>query len=113
MEQYINKDAIVAELLRRRNLIPSDEKDKRFRAIYGAETFVLTELLDYVESLPVVNIEKELLEYESFVKFVIDNLIADSFEAIEKAKNIPMDDKVRVVKKAFEEALKEKYETDR
>ena len=106
--KLIDKSAVVTEILRRRKSIPSDEKDKMFRSVYGAETFVLTELLDYVESLPVVNIEKELLEYESFVRFVFDNLIVGSLGNIEIAKNIPMDDKVRAVKKAFEEALKEK-----
>lgn len=90
MAQYINKSAVVAEILRRRKSIPSDEKDKRFRSVYGVETFVLTELLNFVENLPVINIEKELLEYKSFVKFVIDNLIIDSLGSIEIAKNIPI-----------------------
>lgn len=106
--KLIDKDAVVAEIVRRRKEIPKNETDKALRAVYGAEIFVLTKLLEYVESLPVANNEKELLEYESFVRFVFDNLIVDSLGNIEIAKNIPMDDKVRAVKKAFEEALKEK-----
>ena len=108
MTQYIDKAKVVEEILRRRKAIPRREEDKNLCAVYGAEAFVLTELLEYIDDLQVIDIEKQLSEYKSFIRFVFDNLIIDSLGNIEIANNIPMDDKMRAVKKAFEEALRGK-----
>lgn len=104
--KLIDKDKVVEELLRRRKKIPRVEEDKRLRAVYGAEAFLLTELLEYIEGLQVIDVEEQLSKYKSFVQFVANNLIIDSLDNIKIANNIPMDDKVKAVKKAFEEALK-------
>ena len=53
MTQYINKDAVVAEIERRIKAIPKDETDKRLRAVYGNEAFVLVKLISFLDSLEV------------------------------------------------------------
>lgn len=56
MTQYINKAALVAEILRRRKAIPKEE-DKRLKAVYGNEAFVLTELLSFIDTLEVKEVD--------------------------------------------------------
>lgn len=63
--RLIDKDALVAEIIRRRKAIPKNENDKRLQAVYGNEAFVLTELLDFIDDLEVkeVDLQKELIEW--------------------------------------------------
>ena len=65
MEQYISKSALVAEIIRRRKAIPKEEDDKRLKAVYGNEAFVLTELLEYIDTLEAkeVDINKEISQF--------------------------------------------------
>ena len=42
---------IKAEIERRMKEIPKNEEDERFRAIYGNEAFVLTQLLSFLDTL--------------------------------------------------------------
>ena len=65
MAQYIDKDALVAEIIRRRKAIPKEEDDKRLKAVYGNEAFVLTDLLSFIDTLEVneVDLDEEIEEY--------------------------------------------------
>lgn len=56
MTQYIDKAAVVAEIIRRRKAIPKEEDDKRLKAVYGNEAFVLTDLLSFIDTLEVKNV---------------------------------------------------------
>lgn len=60
--KLIDKDHIVAEIVRRRKEIPKNETDKELRAVYGNEAFVLTELLSFLDTLEAkeVDLEKEI-----------------------------------------------------
>lgn len=67
MEQYIPKSAVVAEIVRRRKEIPKNETDKALRAVYGNEAFVLTELLSFLDTLEVKEVDLQK-EAERFVQ---------------------------------------------
>ena len=62
MAKYIDKSILVAEIYRRIKAIPKDETDKRLKAVYGNEGFVLMDLLDFLDTLEVreVDLEAEL-----------------------------------------------------
>ena len=62
MEQYIPKSALVAEIERRIKAIPRGETDKRLKAVYGNEAFVLHDLLSFINTLEVkeVDLKKEI-----------------------------------------------------
>ena len=53
----IDKAAVVAEILRRRKAIPKEEDDKRLKAVYGNEAFVLTDLLCFLQTLEVKEVD--------------------------------------------------------
>lgn len=58
--KLIDKDALVAEIIRRRKAIPKDEDDTRLQAVYGNEAFVLTQLLEYIDTLEVKEVDLDL-----------------------------------------------------
>lgn len=60
--KLIDKAVLVAEIVRRRREIPKNETDKALRAVYGNEAFVLTELLSFLDTIEVkeVDLEKEV-----------------------------------------------------
>lgn len=62
MTQYIDKAVVVAEIERRRKAIPKEEDDKRLKAVYGNEAFVLTDLLSFIDTLEVkeVGLDREI-----------------------------------------------------
>lgn len=64
MGKYISKSAVVAEIEGRIKAIPRDETDKRLKAVYGNEAFVLMNLLSFINTLEVkeVDLEKEIDE---------------------------------------------------
>lgn len=73
MAQLIDKSALVAEIIRRRKAIPKDEDDTRLQAVYGNEAFVLTQLLEYIDTLEMkdVDLEKEV-DIEDAVHGTVD-----------------------------------------
>lgn len=48
-----DKEKIRAEIIKRRKAIPKEEDDKRMKAVYGGIIFELTEILEFIDSLPV------------------------------------------------------------
>jgi hypothetical protein len=62
MAQYIPKATVAAEIKRRIKEIPKNETDKRLRAVYGNEAFVLMELLSFLDTIKVkeVDLKKEI-----------------------------------------------------
>lgn len=48
-----DKEEIRAEIIKRRKAIPNEEDDKRMKAVYGGIIFELTEILEFIDSLPV------------------------------------------------------------
>ena len=62
MAQYIPKADVVAEIKRRIKEIPKNETDKILRAVCGNEAFVLMELLSFLDTIKVkeVDLEKEI-----------------------------------------------------
>lgn len=79
MEQYIPISVVLAEIKRRIKEIPKNETDKRLRAVYGAEAFVLMELFSFFDDLEVksVDLEKE-----------IDDFMTKEWEGIEEVKDL-------------------------
>lgn len=71
MAQYIDKSAVVAEIVRRRKEIPKNETDKALRAVYGNEAFVLTELLSFLDTLEVKESDETA---EAFARIIRANL---------------------------------------
>lgn len=65
MEQYISKSALVEEIKNRIKKIPKDETDERFKAIYGNEAFVLTNLLSFIDTLDVKDPYEQCVQYDS------------------------------------------------
>ena len=53
MAQYIPKATVAAEIKRRIKEIPKNETDKRLKAVYGNEAFVLMELLSFLDTIKV------------------------------------------------------------
>ena len=49
--KLIDKDAVVTEIERRIKVIPRGETDKRLKAVYGNEAFVLNDLLSFIDSI--------------------------------------------------------------
>ena len=91
--KLIDKDVLVAEIIRRRKAIPKDEDDKRLQAVYGNEAFVLTQLLEYIDTLEVkeVDLEKHLKEDIEDVLFDLDGVAvkgATHYLTVEDVKNI-------------------------
>lgn len=76
MEHLIDKDALVAEIERRIKVIPRGETDKRLKAVYGNEAFVLNDLLSFINTLEVkeADLEEEL---ESFAYTLPHSAIGD------------------------------------
>lgn len=72
MAKYIPLDALVAEIIRRRKAIPKDEDDTRLQAVYGNEAFVLTELLEYIDTLEVKEVDFEKVFNDEYSKFSND-----------------------------------------
>jgi len=64
MKQLIDKSAVMAEIERRRKEIPKDETNKTLKTVYGNEAFVLTELLSFLDTLEVkeVDLNEEYIE---------------------------------------------------
>lgn len=56
MAQYIEKAKVVKEILSRRNAIPEGSKNWSFRIAYEVEAYVLTKILEYIDSLEVKEI---------------------------------------------------------
>lgn len=48
-----DKEKIRAEIIKRRKAISKEEDDKRMKAVYGGIIFELTEILEFIDSLPV------------------------------------------------------------
>ena len=69
MKQYISKSALVAEIKRRRKEIPKNETDKTLKTVYGNEAFVLTELLSFLDTLEVKEVEEPSKNLEEAAKF--------------------------------------------
>ena len=65
MEQYISKSDLVEEIKNRIKKIPKDETDERFKAIYGNEAFVLTNLLSFIDTLDVKDPYEQCVQYDS------------------------------------------------
>ena len=63
--KLIDKDALLAEIIRRRKAIPKEENDKRLKAVYGNEAFVLTELLEFIGTLEVIDPYEQCIQYAS------------------------------------------------
>lgn len=59
MAHLIDKDVLVAEIEKRRKAIPRDETDKRLKAVYGNEAFVLNDLLSFLDTLEVKEVDLE------------------------------------------------------
>lgn len=66
MEQYINKSAVVAEIVKRIKAIPRGETDKRLKVVYGNEAFVLNDLLSSINTLETkeMGLDEETLHSE-------------------------------------------------
>lgn len=67
MAHLIGKDAVVAEIKRIIKEIPRGETDKRLKAVYGNEAFVLMNLLSFINDLEVKEVDLEH-EVESYWK---------------------------------------------
>lgn len=67
MAQYIDKSAVVAEIERRLEKIAnaSSENNRQLSAIHGAQQYELINLVQYIDSLEVkeVDLEKEVNQY--------------------------------------------------
>lgn len=57
MAKYIPLDAVVAEIENRIKAIPRGETDKRLKAVYGNEAFVLNDLLSVINTLEVKEVD--------------------------------------------------------
>ena len=77
--KLIDKDALVAEIIRRRKAIPKEEEDKRLKAVYGNEAFVLAELLEYIDTLEVKEVGISIPNIDDTLKE--EGLDPDSKEA--------------------------------
>ena len=87
MGKYIDKDALVAEIERRIKAIPRGETDKRLKAVYGNEAFVLNDLLSFIDTPEVkeVDLDKELKDWmrdntDSADFFDLPSLVKHFFE---------------------------------
>ena len=59
MAHLIDKSALVAEIWKRIKAIPRGETDKRLKAVYGNEAFVLNDLLSFINTLEVKEVDLE------------------------------------------------------
>lgn len=78
MAHLIDKDAVVAEIEKRRKEIPKDETDKALRAVYGNEAFVLTDLLSFIDTLEVKEVNYRPMDKDferDAVNFCLDNAL--------------------------------------
>lgn len=65
MAQYIDKDALLKEIERRIKAIPRGETDKRLKAVYGNEAFVLNDLLSFIDTIEVIDPYEKCVQYAS------------------------------------------------
>ena len=72
MAQYISKDALVAGIEKRIKAIPRGETDKRLKAVYGNEAFVLNDLLSFLDTLEVKEVDLEDTKKEELAQKYID-----------------------------------------
>lgn len=82
MAKYIDKDAIVAEIERKIKAIPKGETDKRLRAVYGNEAFVLNDLLSFLNTLEVKEIDLQS-EIDRVWDNTSDNFLEDGWKEFE------------------------------
>lgn len=57
-----DKEKIRAEIIKRRKAIPKEESDKRLCAVYGGIAFELTEILNFIDSMPEESVSEVLWE---------------------------------------------------
>ena len=101
MAQYIDKSALVAEIIRRRKAIPKEEDDKRLKAVYGNEAFVLTELLEYINTLEV----KEVVDLEKSID--VDSMVTEYLKQYEEAGQTPF--AMNIIGSAYRKGLEDMF----
>ncbi len=85
--KLIDKDDIVAEIKKRIRAIPKDETDKTTKIVYGNEVYILTELLSFLNTLKVkeVNLEEEVDKwYNNKASKEFENILYGDIEKFAK-----------------------------
>lgn len=70
--KLIYREAVVAEIGKRIKAIPIGETDKRLKAVYGNEAFVLNDLLSFLDTLEVKEVDLEDTKKEELAQKYID-----------------------------------------
>ena len=104
MPQYIDKSTLVEEIKNRIKKIPKDETDVKFKAIYGNEAFVLTNLLSFIDTLEVKDPYEEVIQYDSVKSGIQAHAETYSFNIESKLFNQLTKEQQKLWRKEIEEA---------
>lgn len=104
MTQYIDKAAVMAEIKNRIKKIPKDETDERFKAIYGNEAFVLTNLLSFIDTLEVKDPYEQCVQYDSIKAGIQSHAETYSFNIESKLFNQLTKEQQELWKEEIEQA---------
>lgn len=102
--KLIDKSALVAEIERRIKAIPRGETDKRLKAVYGNEAFVLNGLLSFIDTLEVKEIKENKLPNPRFPHL---NNIIDKVFGTGNLESFEYEEAEQLVLIAKEELLKD------
>ena len=104
MAQYIDKSTLVEEIKNRIKKIPKDETDVKFKAIYGNEAFVLTNLLSFIDTLEVKDPYEEVIQYDSVKSGIQAHAETYSFNIESKLFNQLTKEQQKLWRKEIEQA---------